>query len=152
MRKNKGFTLLEMILVLGILAFIIAFIIPEFTGTRESIRDTARKSDLKQIQKALELYRQSSFPPLYPVDNTFLLTPGSCWSSGAGCAGNIYMKKVPGDPIKTPQAYYFYTPMAGDLRYTLCACLEKSVDPDSVGGNCPGVTCSSGIKYELTEP
>ncbi len=117
-------------------------------GARERARDTQRKNDLKQIQKALEMYRQDQNPPAYP---TYLPSVGSVWS---GSSGIIYMNKFPGDPNRTPNNYY-YSYNSTNLTYTLCACLENKADSDALNGNCSpdnSYPCPSGKKYVVTQP
>jgi len=168
MRYKKGFTLIELLIVISVIAFVIAFSGFDIAGVRENARDARRKSDLRQIQKALELYRQDKYPPEFPENGTFLGTPNtSCWSSGTPgingepigtCTGNIYLQKVPGDPLKIPQVYYYYRNddlgLGGKkLKYTLCTCIENTADADSIVGDCDAAyVCSSGRKYELHEP
>jgi general secretion pathway protein G len=55
---KKGFTLIELLVVIAIIGMLSALLVPNFMGARERARDAQRKSDLKQIQKALEMYRQ----------------------------------------------------------------------------------------------
>src|SRR3989338_8407272 len=98
---KKGFTLIEILIVVSIIAILITFLVPNFVGIRTRARDTRRKSDLSQIQKALELYKSDQNPPAYPATGFFdSALCGSCWSSG-DCSGNsnIYMRKVPCDPL-----------------------------------------------------
>jgi general secretion pathway protein G len=61
---KKGFTLIELLVVIAIIGMLSALLVPNFMGARERARDAQRKSDLKQIQKALEMYRQDQNPPL----------------------------------------------------------------------------------------
>ncbi|MGB9883475.1 MAG: type II secretion system protein GspG, partial [Microgenomates group bacterium] len=125
---------------------------PNFMGARERARDSQRKSDLKQIQKALEMYKQDQTLPAYPT--SIPITPGLCWSSGgvgATCpSGNIYMNKFPTDP--SPGKRYYYSVDNTNLNYTLCACLENKADPDGITNCSPCGSCSSGKCYIVTQP
>lgn len=152
---QSAFTLIELLVVIAIIGGLSGVLLPNFMGARERARDAQRKSDVKQIQKALELYKQDQSPQQYPSDDTFASQVGLCWTSlgyGGGCTGNIYMNKVPGDP-KTSGKYYYLRDGSDTLKYTLCACLENSADPDSKTGNCAAsYQCSSGKMYVVTEP
>lgn len=53
---EKGFTLLEMIIVIGIIAIIAAAIVVLLGSARASARDVKRISDIKQIMLALDIY------------------------------------------------------------------------------------------------
>lgn len=146
---RKGFTLIELLVVIAIIGSLSALLLPNYMGARERARDAQRKNDLKQIQKALEMYKQDQNPPAYP---TTLPSVDSCWSSGSNCTGNIYMNKFPGDPNRTSNNYY-YTYDNSNLTYTLCACLENKADADGGNGDCDAsYTCSSGKKYVVTQP
>jgi general secretion pathway protein G len=154
MQKTNGFTLIELLVVIAIIGSLSALLLPNYMGARERARDSQRKSDLKQIQKALEMYKQDQTTAQYPTDDSFLSSVGSCWSSGVGCTGNIYMRKVPGDPNRSPSKYFYTRDGSDSLKYTLCACLENKADSDAASGNCDDTNyqCSSEKKYVLNEP
>ena len=118
---KRAFTLIELLVVIAIIGGISALFLPNFMAARERARDSQRKSDLRQIQKAFEIYRQdqinSSFPNALPTKNT-------CWSSGANCTGNVYMSNFPGDPLGTDYGYIY----TDTLHYTLVGCIESPAD------------------------
>jgi general secretion pathway protein G len=150
--KNFGFTLVELLVVIAIIGGLSALLVPNFMGARERARDAQRKSDLKQIQKALEMYRQDQTPISYPAaapGNRF----GSCNSSFTNPLNSttIYMNKIPCDPLSSTP--YYYSVDNNNLTYELCACIENKADSDATGGNCSG-TCPSGISknYIVTQP
>lgn len=149
MKIKKGFTLIELLVVIAIIGMLSALLLPNFMGARERARDSQRKSDLKQIQKAFEMYKQDQSPPAFPTE---LPSANNCWSSGANCTGNIYMNKFPRDP--SPEKEYYYSVDNNSLTYTLCACLENSADPDkTTGGSCSVCTsCSNGPCYIVNQP
>lgn len=144
----KGFTLLELLVVMGIIGMLAIIALPNFMSARQRARDAQRKSDLRQIQKALELYKLDQNPPSFmdagPGD-TFPNT-GSRWTNISDPTV-IYMNNVPGDPSSP----YYYLPDNVNLIYTLAACLENAADPE--GQTCPGgFTCSSLLCYIVNQP
>ncbi len=155
-RSATAFTLIELLVVIAIIGALAAVLLPNFMAAREHARDAQRKSDLRQIQKALELYKSDQPAPAYPVDNGFLQSPGDCWSSGGlapTCSGNTYMNHIPADPIRSPAPYFYSRDASDTLKYTLCACLENSADIDGVSASCDATyTCLSGKSITLTEP
>lgn len=155
---KKSFTLVELLVVIAIVGGLSGFFLPNLMSAREKARDTQRKSDLKQIQKALELYRQNHNPPLYPTpitcgNATCFPGSGNKWQEG----NVVYMNKIPKDPNRTDNnGFYYYSVDNNTLTYTLCACLENSADPEANGTHCQatysGYTCSSGKAYIVNEP
>jgi general secretion pathway protein G len=153
---SKGFTLIELLVVIAIIGTLSALLLPNFMGARERARDTQRKSDVKQIQKALELYKLDQNPPIYPPA---LPDPGTNWTNGST---TTYFSKFPGDPkaknSKDTIGSYFYEVGPDNLTYKLATCLENQAD--TIGEACPAnfaaiadYDCPSPQKcYILTEP
>lgn len=57
MRKNKGFTLVEILIVVIILGILAAIVIPQFTNASEEARGSQISSDIQTLRSQLELYR-----------------------------------------------------------------------------------------------
>tara|TARA_B100001989_G_scaffold221083_1_gene173790 strand:- start:547 stop:1128 length:582 start_codon:yes stop_codon:yes gene_type:complete len=55
--NNKGFTLIEVLVVVGILALLVSFLMINFNDARADARDKARAAALEQLAVALELYK-----------------------------------------------------------------------------------------------
>ena len=149
MKRKSGFTLLEILVVIAIMGVLSALLLPNFMDARSRARDTQRKNDLKQMQRALEMYKLDQNPQSYPASGT-IPAPGLAF----GSANGNYIKAVPKDPI-TSGAYEYDAIGAGPIytNYTLCACLENVADTELVAGNCPGgLACTGGKSYQLTAP
>lgn len=156
MKNNNSFTLIELLVVIAVLAGMMALMVPNFMSVREKSRDVKRKTDLKAIQKALELYAQNQPQKLYPTG----LLPCQVFNDSNG---SVYMQKVPVDPLVScstiTSKYYYVQPTPGDyFSYKLGACLENGNDAEAV--NCPegfnsnsevvpGYVCSSAKCYLL---
>ena len=52
----KGFSLVELLVVISIIAIISAFTLPNFMGARDKAKDSARIADMASIKSALRLY------------------------------------------------------------------------------------------------
>lgn len=157
MKKNAGFTLVEIVLVIaliGVSATAIISLIDPVQQFRKT-NDAKRKSDLRQLQSALELYRADQ--GAYPVAGAWPgLTCGNSLSSGVA----TYMQKIPCDPLQsspqnTGNFYYIYG--SDGSYYRLVACLENIRDPqkDAVNFNYGSGTYCNGTtnwSYTLMNP
>lgn len=56
MKKKRGFTLLEMVIVLGIIALLLAIAIPKFQKTNRSAEITTHNANVKMLKNAGILY------------------------------------------------------------------------------------------------
>lgn len=149
MKTKKSFTLIELLVVIAVLAGFVALLVPNFMQIRIKSRDVRRKSDLRAIQKALELYKLNQATPVYPASLT-VCTPLSD-------ANGTYLQTVPQDPLSqcgVSAVSYYYARNAGDFaKYTLCACLENGNDTEQQAPvTCASAPLCSGKYYKLTEP
>jgi general secretion pathway protein G len=117
-KKQSGFTLLELLIVIVIIGILALLILPNITSAPKKARDTKRKTDLTAIQKGLEEYF---------VDNNAYPAALSALTVGSA----PILKTVPADPTNTGNYTYVYspTPSGGPYSsYTLTACLENNGD------------------------
>lgn len=134
LHHKKGFTLIELLIVVAIIGILTTIVTANFVGVRQRARDATRKSDIRQIQSALELYRSDNGD--YPVNlSTFRLTTAPCMTSGelASLEGTVYMKKVPCDPLGSASSVYYdgnYFYSSDGSAYNLAACIENTNDAD----------------------
>ena len=57
MHRNKGFTLVEILIVVIILGILAAIVIPQFTEASNDARESALRSDLQTLRSQIELYK-----------------------------------------------------------------------------------------------
>jgi prepilin-type N-terminal cleavage/methylation domain-containing protein len=145
---KKGFTLIELLVVIGIMALLTALAAFNFNQARARSRDIQRKSDMKNLQSALEAYRNDY--GFYPNSANITLLNNHLISMSSA---NPYIKSAFMDP-KIQQntgswVNYMYT-YGTQTTYTLQACLENRSDQAATGGSCgPGNT---GKYFVVTQP
>lgn len=65
---KRGFTIIEVLVVIGIIAILTVLIFPSLNNIRKKNRDTERVADISAIQLALSLYKsQATSSSVYPV-------------------------------------------------------------------------------------
>lgn len=149
--RNRAFTLIELMIAIGILGILVAVSAFALQGTREAARDARRKADLETIKSGLVLFRADC--AAYPTAAYFPDPPGALVGSGtpASCAAtNTYIAEVPDDP--DPARRYYYTPIgAGNQRFVVCARLEQSITGFVVHASCAN-NCGGACNYSVTSP
>lgn len=82
---RAGFTTLELLLVLFIIALIAAVLLPALARSREASRRTTCQSNLKQLGIVLKMYAQESEGEYYPPTQKWHLngTPTLAWLRGS---------------------------------------------------------------------
>lgn len=152
----RGFTLVEMLVVISIIAVIVALSLPNYLGARERARDTKRKSELAQMKAALRLYYNDY--KQYPDSDLGIYIKG-CGTAGttrcnassafsAGPAGNetIYMRLLP--PGYASEYFYNRNPArpSDTDDFLLKVALDNASDPDiATSQSRCGVTGLAGI-------
>jgi len=96
-RSRRAYTLLEVLVVLGIMALLAAILLPVFARVRENGRKTVCLSNMRQIMLAVSLYTQDSagqFPPA--------IREGDALAFGLGCCGVSWTNPL-STYLSTPQ-------------------------------------------------
>jgi type II secretion system protein G len=126
---ERGFTLIELMIVVAIIAILAGILIPNFVNARAQAQTAACESNLRSIATALELYYADN--QVYPtaagvaVDQNLL----------KGTNGVYYLNNTPKDPAAT-------TPTA---TYTLTTTAQTGTDPASYTIICPGAHVGSTL-------
>jgi len=133
LKNNSGFTLLEFITALVIIAILAGLATVSFNVYRQKNRDVKRITDIKDIQGSLEIYYRNN--EMYPTNLEF----GSAWSDGS----MTYIDELPNNPTPRgdngcPNTEYEYTPDYNNSSYHLTFCLGS-----------PTADITSGIKVAI---
>jgi len=110
---NRGFTLIEIMVVVVILAVLGALVVPRILENVDKARVTRAQSDIRAIETALDLYRLDNFK--YPTSEQGLgaLVKKPADPSLTNYRTGGYLKAVPKDPWGNP---YLYTSPGADGR------------------------------------
>jgi type II secretion system protein G len=113
---HRGFTLIELMIVIVILGILMGTILPRLSGAQGRARDTARVADLNAISQALETYF-NDFGSYPGTNGTVECLSESSTNSGSKLA--IYLKggKIPTPPSATQQIKIGSTTCTGQYAY-----------------------------------
>ena len=105
-KATRGFTLIEVMVVVVILAILAAIVVPRILKRPEQARITAAKQDILSIQNALSLYKlDNGFYPSTSQGLQALVTKPSDTPVPQNWAQDGYLKKLPIDPWGNPYHY-----------------------------------------------
>lgn len=77
---DRGFTLVEVIIVLAIIGLLATIVIPKFTSSKDKALVTSMKSDLRNLMTAEELHKVDS--------GSYVVSfPPNVWSPSTGVTG-----------------------------------------------------------------
>lgn len=150
---KRGFTLVELLIVIAILSVLSTLGLANFQSTRIKARDLSRKSDLQTIAKSLEAYVNDH--RAYPLGDSSgkiickSTAPTECdWGeSFTDDNGTIYAVQLPADAAGFS---YWYASSDG-TDYRLYAHLENTEDGDldpSITQTCGSSTAL--CNYQIT--
>ena len=63
LKRDEGFTLIELMVVVMIIAVLIAIAIPSFLGFRKSAQDRSAQSDIRNVLLSEKAYRHNAEDP-----------------------------------------------------------------------------------------
>lgn len=103
---SRGFTLIEILVVVVIIGILGAVIVPNLLGRPDQARITAAESDLRSIANALDIYRLDNFS--YPSTDQgleALVSKPSGFPEARNYNPDGYIKKLPMDPWGSAYVY-----------------------------------------------
>ena len=106
-RSNRGFTLLEIIVVVAIIAILAAYIAPKVAGRVDDARISKAKSDIRVLESSLELYKLDNFT--YPSSEQGLdaLVNRPSGENTKNWREGGYIKKLNKDPWGNDYRYQY---------------------------------------------
>ncbi|HWA37960.1 MAG TPA: type II secretion system major pseudopilin GspG [Burkholderiales bacterium] len=105
-RLRNGFTLIEVMVVVAILAILASLIVPKVIGRPDEARVVAAKQDIATLMQALKLYRldNNRYPTTEQGLAALVAAPSTApvptnWKPGG------YLERLPRDPWGNPYRY-----------------------------------------------
>ncbi len=116
--RQNGFTLIEIMVVVVILAVLGALVVPKIRENVDKARVTRAQSDIRAIQTALDLYRLDNFK--YPTTEqgmqALVKQPADPTITNYRSGG--YLPSLPKDPWNNPYQYMSPGPDGRDYEIT----------------------------------
>ncbi|MEN6349742.1 MAG: prepilin-type N-terminal cleavage/methylation domain-containing protein [Syntrophomonas sp.] len=85
--NEEGFTLVELIIVMAILALLASLVVPKFGDILGDSKAKAHEANVQMIQKAVDLYSANTDTPLDDIDDIDVLVDKE------------YLKAIPDNPM-----------------------------------------------------
>lgn len=114
---KRGFTIMEMLVVIGIIGLLMVFLVPSLMGAKDKAKEAAVKSIMHSVQLAVEAYELEN--QTYPLDNNVALE--SLCTNYLMAGG--YISTVPTNPFTGKP--YKDTDAAGRIVYSYDASADK---------------------------
>jgi general secretion pathway protein G len=106
LQMQRGFTLLEVMVVVVILGVLAALVVPKVIGRPDEARAIAARQDIASLMQALKLYRLDNqrYPSTEQGLQALVARPASA-PLAANWKGGGYVERLPSDPWGRPYQY-----------------------------------------------
>ena len=123
-KKSRGFTLIEMLIVIVVISILAMIVIPRLLGAGRKAKESALRGDLQQLRNAIQQFEADCGD--FPAALTGLMTAPAAGSNGgngialdAGAWKGPYMRtpdgNLPKDPF-TAASDWSYVGTSGDVH------------------------------------
>ena len=130
-RVKQGFTLIEMMIVIVVIAILLGVLLPNFRGTQDEAAEQRARSELRTLATAIESYYIHNSNTL-PANLTALIS-----------ASPRIISVVPDDPFRSGSTDYSYATDANGVYYAVYSYgRDRAVDISGI--NTSGQMTESG--------
>jgi prepilin-type N-terminal cleavage/methylation domain-containing protein len=110
-KSRSGFTLVEIMIVVAIIALLAAIAVPNFLRARKRSQATRILEDLRMLDHAVDQYaidtgKTSGINPSFADLKPFLKTDTTLYNTGADIFGNTYGPFTVDSVVKVPDAAF----------------------------------------------
>ena len=136
-KMKKGFTLMELMIVVAVLAILAAILIPNFRGITADAKNSTAKADLRNLKMAVILYQ-----------NQFNVLPDdSSADKFEECLQNYsprVVDRVPVDPWSSSGAKYQYAVSADETTFGIWSVGQNGTSETTITND----TCTFGANAD----
>ncbi|HEX5797179.1 MAG TPA: type II secretion system protein [Candidatus Saccharimonadales bacterium] len=133
-RKQSGFTIVELLIVIVVIGILAAIVITTFTGVQKKGRDADRKSDINAIYSQVEVYfaQNSKYPTLANLND-------DTWR-------DANVKGLTDDTIHAPNSTTDLAASGTGTDYYVYTTDPSTCDNTATNGDCTGFTLTANLE------
>ncbi len=124
-RKRKGFTLIEMLIVIVVIAILALIVIPRLLGAGRKAKEATLRGDLHQIRNSIQQF-EADLGDYPSAISTLMTVPAAGSTGGGGIALDVvgwqgpYLRtadgNLPKDPFTDSSTTWSYTASTGHVQ------------------------------------